>query len=303
MDTLLRGITDDGSVRVVTAITTALVREACRRQRATGVRAVALGRAATAGCLLSTLAKNDQERVRIQLDGGGPVGRVIVDARSNGRVRACFERQAGDVATDPLTVEDGRTRIRAAVGDQGSVVVTRDLGLENQYQGAVEMSSGEIDDDLQTYLDRSEQLPSALRCAVLLDAHGDVLRAGGVLCQTLPSDDAAPGSTKIGEIRETLGHGALQTVLRHERTPAELAAYAVGGARVVAMGTRELVYHCPCGEGTAMRVLSTLGPDDLEALALEQDETEVSCHFCGNRYVVAAPRLRELATLLRRGSS
>jgi molecular chaperone Hsp33 len=302
VDTLLRGISGDASVRVVTAITTQLVREACRRQRATGVRAVALGRAATAGCLLSTLAKNDQERVRIQLDGQGPVGRVIVDSRSNGRIRACFERApASSPASEPepLTLADGRATIGSAVGRDGLVVVTRDLGLENQYQGAVEMRSGEIDEDLQAYLDRSEQLPSALTCAVLLDVHGDVLRAGGVLCQTLPGSDPAV----IETIRETLGHGSLRAVLQHERTPRELARFAIGGAKVEVMGKRTLVYHCPCGDGTAMRVLSTLGPDDLEALALEREQTEVSCHFCGNCYVVAAPQLRELARVLRRGMS
>lgn len=299
MDTLLRGITEDGSVRVVTAITTALVREACRRQEAHGVRAIALGRAATAGCLLSTLAKNDQERVRIQLEGGGPIGRLIVDSRSNGRVRACFERAPAEAAPEPFALGDGRATIGDAVGRAGMVVVTRDLGLENQYQGAVEVSTGEVDEDLQTYLDRSEQLPSALTCAVLLDAHGDVLRAGGVLCQTLPGGDPSV----IEGIRETLAHGSLRTVLQHERSPRELAGFAVRGAHVEAMGTRALAYHCPCGEGTAMRVLSTLGPDDLEALAGEQEQTEVRCHFCGNRYLVDAPRLRELATALRRGMS
>jgi molecular chaperone Hsp33 len=299
MDSLLRGIREDGSVRVVTATTTELVREACRRQEARGVRAVALGRAATAGCLLSTLAKNDQERVRIQLEGGGPIGRVIVDSRSNGRVRACFERAPADAEPEPFALADGRPSIAAAVGRAGMVVVTRDLGLENQYQGAVDITSGEIDEDLQSYLDRSEQLPSALTCDVVLDAHGRVLRAGGVLCQTLPGNDPA----EIERIRETMGHGALHAVLQHDRTPRELASFAVGGSRVEAMGTRALVYHCPCGEATAIRVLSTLGADDLEALAGEQDETEVRCHFCGNRYVVDAPRLRELATTLRRGMS
>jgi molecular chaperone Hsp33 len=299
MDSLLRGTGGDHSVRVLTAITTDLVREACRRQGVQGIEAIVLGRAATAGCLLSTMAKGDQERVRIQLDGGGPVGRVIVDSRSNGRIRACFERPDEGQGIEHLEVDDGRATVGDAVGRAGLLVVTRDLGLESQYQGTVSVTSGEVDTDLEHYLERSEQLPSALTCAVVLDARGDVLRAGGALCQSLPDGDPA----SIDAVRETFAHGTLRALLNKERSPEELAAYALQGAPVETMGTRSLVYHCPCGEGTALKVLSTLGADDLEKLADEQDETEVRCHFCGSAYRVEASRLRELAVVIRRGQS
>jgi molecular chaperone Hsp33 len=285
----------DRSVRVVTAVTTELVREACRRQEAAGVEAVVLGRAATAGCLFSTLAKSEKERVRIQLDGGGPVGRVIVDAHGNGEVRACLERRLDPDRAEAVELDDGRTRISTAVGRQGSVVVTRDLGLESQYQGSVEVVSGEVDQDLEHYLLVSEQLPSALTCAIVLDARGDVLRAGGVLCQSLPE---TPTETIEG-IRETFAHGSLLSLLHKRRSPEELAGYALDGGEYEAMGVRSLRYHCPCGRNTALRVLSTLGASDLDKLAGEQERTEVRCHFCGDVYVLDAEALHELASKIR----
>ena len=294
MDTLLRGTSSDHAVRVVSAITTDLVREACRRQEVRGVEAIALGRAATAGCLFSTLAKSDRERVRIQLDGGGPSGRLIVDSRSNGKVRACFDRPTR-ASGEEVVLDDGRARVAPVVGQHGSVVVTRDLGLESQYQGMVALVSGEVDADLEHYLGRSEQLPSALTCAVVLDSRGGVLRAGGVLCQSLPESDP----TRIQDIRETFAHGSLRALLGNPRSPQDLAGYALAGGEVETMGIRALVYHCPCGERTAMRVLSTLGADDLDSLAEEQEHTEVTCHFCGSTYVVDAARLRELAASIR----
>jgi len=50
-------------------------------------------------------------------------------------------------------------------------------------------------------------------------------------------------------------------------------------------------------------VLATLGASDLEALADEQEQTEVRCNFCGQATMVAAPEVRRLAARLRRAQS
>ena len=73
-DALLRAINEPETIRVVAAITTEAAREACRRQQARGIAAVAIARALTVGAMLATLGKGERERVRIQLQGGGPVG-------------------------------------------------------------------------------------------------------------------------------------------------------------------------------------------------------------------------------------
>lgn len=65
MDALLRAINEPETVRVVAAVTTESSREACRRQGATGVNAVVVARAITAGALLATVAKGERERVRV----------------------------------------------------------------------------------------------------------------------------------------------------------------------------------------------------------------------------------------------
>ncbi len=99
MDAILRAINEPETIRVVAAITSEAVREACRRQRARGIAAVAIGRGLTAGVLLATLAKQDKERLRIQLAGDGPAGNLLIDAHGDGRVRACLEHEVeGDEA-------------------------------------------------------------------------------------------------------------------------------------------------------------------------------------------------------------
>jgi molecular chaperone Hsp33 len=300
MDTLLRAINEPETIRVVAATTTEAAREACRRQEARGVAAIVIGRALTSGALLATLVKGQRERVRIQLGGVGPVGQVIIDAHGDGRVRACVERPLRDEPFGGAPAIGQRPSTALAVGTRGHVVVTRDLGLATPYQGTVELRSGEVDEDLEHYLDASEQLPSTLRTEVVLDQHGEILRAAGILAQSFPGSDPE----LIAAVRERLAGDALRTVIgAHERSVAELVGLALGGASFRSMLEHPVTFHCPCGPERALSVLATLGANDLEALADEQEQTEVRCNFCGQATMIDAPELRKLAARLRRGQS
>jgi molecular chaperone Hsp33 len=255
-----------------------------------------LGRALTAGCLLATLTKNDDERVRIQLRGVGPAGALLVDARSDGTVRGCLERRVGASAVER---EGGRISIANLVGRGGQIVVTRDIGLEQEYQGVVEVVAGEIDVDLERYLTVSEQLPSVLVCEVMLDARGEVLRAAGVLCQTFPGADGRG----LDRIRSTVLGGGLGDLLLHERTATDIAGFALLGNAFSVMESRTLEFKCRCDRDRALSVLSTLGADDVAALADEQSETEVKCSYCNHAYVLTSDDLRDLAQRLREARS
>ena len=295
MDTLLRAINEPETIRVIAATTTESVREACRRQGATHVSAIAIGRALTSGALLATLAKTERERVRVQLSGSGPVGQVVIDAHGDGRVRACLRQvlPAKHLANRMLD-EVPRPSTSVAVGLRGTLTVTRDLGLATPYQGSVELDNGEIDDDLQHYLITSEQLPSALRTAIVLDSEGQVLRAAGVLAQSFPGSDPADIDavrTRLVDLRAEL--------VGHARTPAELIGLALDGHPARHMAERNVEFHCPCGPQRALSVLATLGPTDLEALAKEREQTEVTCNFCGLVTPVAAAEIEALAKHLR----
>ncbi len=300
MDLLLRAITADASLRVVAAVTTDLVVEACRRHELRGVEAVVLGRALTAGCLLTTLTKSSGERLRVDLRTDGLLGGLLLDARGDGSVRGCLRRALGDHPVRRLVeAESGRHTLSPLLGSHGALTVTRDLGLENTYQGTVDVVAGEVDLDLEHYLNASEQIPSLLRCDVVLDGLGGVERAAGVLCQTFPG-----GDPEVFEpIRAALAGDALSAWLLAPRTPHEVAGFALGDVELEEMGTQPLEFRCQCDASVARGVVSTLGAEDIEALALERDETEVRCAFCGERYILRPPDLRALAAELRRHRS
>ncbi len=292
MDRLLRGLDADKAIRVVAAVTTELVREAAQRHGLRGAAAVLLGRGLTAGCLLATLTKRDDERVRIAMHGDGPLGRLLVDARGDGRVRGCFLSERATkvhVRTGP-----GRARLGVMVGS-GQITVTRDLGLENTYQGVVELRSGEIDEDLERYLSNSEQLPSVLCCHVTTGPDGEVVRAAGVLGQTFPGSDPE----RLDRLREAVGGEGLADVLGQERTAEALMGFALGGAEFHAMEATALQFACECGRQRALAVVSTLGAEDIDALADERGGTDVRCNYCGDSYALDEADLRDLAAQLR----
>ena len=97
-DEIIRCVIADLPVRVVAALTTGAVREAVRRHEAGTAGAIALGRGLTAGLLLASLTKDD-EQVTLQVLGDGPLGGVTVDANGTGTARAYVKHPgAGSIA-------------------------------------------------------------------------------------------------------------------------------------------------------------------------------------------------------------
>lgn len=299
MDQLQRAIKTDFSLRVIAAVTTGLVAEASARHALRGVEVVALGRALTAACLLTTLTKHESERLRVEFRSSGPLRGLLVDARGDGSVRGCLQRHLGSDEHATLSAGAGRLVVAPALGSHGTLIITRDVGLEQRYQGSVEIVSGEVDRDLEHYLNTSEQLPSVLACEVVLDHQGNVARAAGLLCQTFPGGD----TSDLDALRATLAAGNLVDLLRQDRSPADIIGFALAGEPFDDMGSSPLQFRCNCGPERARSVVSTLGAEDIEVLASEQQQTEIRCEFCGLVYVLTTEDLRALAADIRRERS
>jgi len=285
-DRIMRSLIEGGRARVVVATATHAVREMVLRHQTLGVPAVALGRGALAGLLLATLTK-DEEQVTLQVLGNGSLGGVTVDARSSGRVRGFVKRPTA-VTWDPELASTPRLAIGDAVGKQGVVNVTRDLGLAQNYSGQVVLSTGEIDEDVEHYLTTSEQIDSVLRCETLVDRDGKVTAAAGLLVQTLPQ---ARGAAVVEFLRDTLRGPALSSVLISALAtdafdPESIARAALGQCAddMQVLDLREVRFFCPCTRERAESTLGMLRPEDLKEMILETNEAEVTCNFCGQQY-------------------
>ena len=281
---------------MVAVTATAAVAEMARRHATLGLPAVALGRAAVAGLLLATLTKNE-EQVTLQVLGDGPLGGVTVDARSSGRVRGFVKRPLA-LVWDPGLTARSRLTLGPAIGRQGVVAVTRDLGLAQNYSGQVALLSGEIDEEVERYLNTSEQIDSLLRCDTLVDGNGRVAAAAGLLVQTLPQ---AHGAAVVEFARQVLAGPVFSSMLKSalgegKLEPEALARAALGqcadGLQV--LDVRDVTFFCPCSRERAEATLGMLRPEDLQQMILADNQAEVTCDFCGAQYRFSDAEVEQL---------
>jgi molecular chaperone Hsp33 len=289
-DEILRCLLENGRARVVAVTTTLTMREIARRHNARGVAAVALGRAVTAALTLATLTK-DEEQVTLQILGDGPLGGITVDARSSGRVRG-YLKHPGAVPWVG-TSEPGRLSLAQAVGTKGVVSVIRDLGLAQNYARQTTLRSGEIDADVESYLMKSEQIDSVLRCDTLVDREGEVVASAGLLVQTLPQ---AQGAALVEFIRQTLDGRRLSQVLREASGALDaesLARRLLGpvSETLQTLDRRPAIFSCACSRARVAATLEMLHEEDLQAMILEDNQAFVTCNFCGEHYVFSESEL------------
>lgn len=288
-DQLLRATAGGGRIRAVAISSSVLAEEARRRHDLTPTAAAALSKAMT-GTLLLCATLRKEGRLNLRVAGGGPLKGILVDASTDGTVRG----YVGDAGLDLPPKADGALDVGGAVGREGTLTVTYDLGLR-PYTGTVALVSGELAEDLTAYLAHSEQIPSALSLGVFIE-QGRVASAGGLLVQLLPG-----AGDEIAE-RVEAAMGALPPWSQLVKEGLSLQAIlerALDGFSVTPLGEpAPLRFACPCSMARAEGILSMLGVDDLRRLQADEGQAEVRCHFCSERYEVSGDRLLALADAL-----
>ena len=291
-DRYIRALCTNGGIRAIACSTTELSRRVCRLQQSSPTVSVALGRGLAAGALMGALLKPGQ-RVALKFEGNGPMGKMIIEADSDGAVRGC----AGTPAAEAEPVE-GRWNVAGVLGRAGFLTVTRDLGLGGEpYRGMVQLCSSEIGDDLAYYLTDSEQTPSAVGLGVQLDSSGEIEAAGGFLVQTLPGADEG----ELERILERLGQmPPLSGLLR--RGGADLLLKELfEGIPYTLLEERELEFRCSCSRQRVEQALLSLGADELREMRETDRGAEVSCEFCRQGYRFSGEELSGLADQLTAG--
>ncbi|MEL6136185.1 MAG: Hsp33 family molecular chaperone HslO [Cyanobacteria bacterium J06628_6] len=293
-DQLIRATAADGSIRVVGAITTELVEDARTRHNLSYVATAALGRATTAGLLLASSMKQAQARVNLRVKGSGPIGGMLVDAGLNGIVRGYADNPQVDI---PLNLH-GKLDVGGAVGQDGYLHVTRDLGYGQPYSSTVELVTGEIGDDVTQYLATSEQTPSALALGVLVNPDG-VEAAGGLLLQVLPK--AARDEALVSKLESRLSTlTGFTPLLQAGKTLPEIFEDLVGDMGLhIFPDSQPLRFHCPCTRERMLGALKMLGEEELRDMIETDGGAEATCHFCNTVYHTDSQGLERIIQEMR----
>lgn len=274
-DRLVRGTALDGRVRAFAVRTTALVDELRRRHDTYPTATAALGRTVTAAAMMGAMLKG-QEKLAVMVKGNGPIGQITAESNAFGEVRGYVTNPHVHLPSNSL----GKLDVAGAVGTEGFIDISKDLGMKEPYRGSVPIISGELGDDFTYYFAVSEQTPAAVGLGVLVETDNSVRVAGGFIVQLLPG----LADEEITEIERAVGSLPSVTALLEEGLePEEMLRYLLPDA--VIMDELDIKFVCQCSRERVEQTLVSLGEKELERLIEEDDQAEVVCHFCNEAYV------------------
>ena len=187
--------------------------------------------------------------------------------------------------------KDGKLNVGGAVGRDGMVTVSRDIGLKEPYIGSTELVSGEIAEDITAYLTESEQVPSACALGVLVDTDRSIKAAGGFIVQLMPGADEA----LIGKLEENIFLMDQLTTILDEDGPEAVFEQVLKGLEHHIVGEKEIEYRCYCSHERVKDALRSIGREELGHIAAEGKDISVSCQFCDRVYSFTPAEIRELA--------
>lgn len=286
-DYLVKALAFDGEVRAYAVRSTETVGEGQRRHHTWPTASAALGRSLTATAMLGAMLKGDQ-KLTVKIDGGGPIGLILVDGNAKGEVRG--------YVTNPQVHfdlnEHGKLDVKRAVGTEGTLSVVKDIGMRDYFTGQVPIVSGELGEDFTYYLFNSEQVPSSVGVGVLVNPDNSILAAGGFIIQLMPG---AKDET-ITKIEQRLSEiPPISKLIEKGLTPEELLEEICGKDNVKIIENMPISFTCTCSKERFSNAIISLGQAEIEDIINTDGQAEAECHFCNEKYLF---RKDELETLL-----
>lgn len=283
-DQLVKAMALEGRVRYYIVRTTDLVQDAADRFSLPNAAADVLGRVLSVASIMGAMLKSEKEMLTINILGTGPLGSIVVDAYPSGNVR-------GFVANPELSEGASSLSAGALIGLPGTLTITKDLSMEENWSGTVELQNGEIGQDFAYYFTLSEQTPSAVSVGVRLDENHMVRAAGALVLQMLP--DAT--DTDISICEHVLSGLKTMTTLIEDYEDASLAQLArdlFDDAEV--LEEKPIAFNCSCSREKTEGLLRTLPKDQLQEMIDEDEGAEVTCHFCNEKYTFSRDDLKKI---------
>lgn len=286
-DYLIKALAFDGNIRAFAVRTTNMVGEAQRRQDTWPTASAALGRSMTAATMMASMLKGEKNKITVKIEGGGPIGAIIVDANAKGGTR-------GYVSNPHVHFDlnkHGKLDVARAVGKNGYLYVVKDLGLRDNFTGQVPLVSGELGEDFTYYFVASEQVPSAVGVGVLVNPDNTILASGGFLIQVMPGAD----DDTITFIEERVSKvPPISKLIEKGLTPEEILYELLGKEDVKIIDKTPVQFECQCSREKLASALISLGQEEIQAIIDEDGQAEAHCHFCNEKYLFNKEDLEQL---------
>jgi molecular chaperone Hsp33 len=228
-----------------------------------------------------------EEKLTIKVEGGGPLGVILVDSNAKGEVRGYVSNPQTHFDLN----EQGKLDVRRAVGTDGMLSVVKDLGLRDHFTGQVPLVSGELGEDFTYYLVTSEQVPSSVGVGVLVNPDNTILAAGGFIVQLMPGCDDGT-ITQIEERLKTIP--PISKLISKGLKPEEILEEVLGKGNIKVLETMPVQFKCQCSRERISNALVSLGKEEIDDIIETEGHAEAQCHFCNEKYQFSREELEEL---------
>ena len=284
MATLIRGITSDGSARIMAIEGKDIVSRASEIHGTAPTATAALGRTLLGSSMMASLMSEPNAKFTMCFKGDGPLGTILCTADYFGNVKGYIQNPNVDL---PLRA-DNKLNVGGGVG-RGIMQVIRDTGGKEPYIGLSNIVTGEIAEDIASYYVNSEQIPTLCALGVLVDVDYSIKAAGGIIVQLLPFADESlaekleKNAMKARTVVDLLCDGGIEALIGE----------FLDGIDYDVFDCTEVGYVCDCSRERCEKVLLSLGEDDYAEI-LKEAETEINCQFCEKKYVFTSDELRKI---------
>lgn len=286
MGEIVRAIAGDGFIKISAIEARDIVERARQIHKLSPTASAALGRTLCGTSMLGELLKEDDASVTVRINGGGPLGTVMAVSDCDGNVRGYAENPYVEL---PLR-GDGKLDVGGAVGKDGLLTVSRDLGLKEPYVGSTPLVTGEIAEDFTSYFAASEQVGAACGLGVLVDTDLSIRAAGGFIVQLLPG---APEHL-VSKLEDNIFRMDQLTTILDEDGIDEVISQVLKELSPEVLERKRVSYRCYCSRQRVEEALISVGKSELNDMAFQGEDTHVGCQFCDMDYVFAPEDIRTL---------
>jgi molecular chaperone Hsp33 len=285
-DYIVRATAAEAQIRAFACTTRELTERARQAHNTSPVVTAALGRLLSAGCMMGSMLKGDEDILTLQMKGDGPMRGLTVTADSHGNVKGYADVPDVILHAKP----NGKLDVSGALG-RGSLSVIKDMGLKEPYVGQTALQTSEIAEDLTWYFATSEQVPSSVGLGVLMNRDNTVRQAGGFIIQLMPF----ASEEVIGRLEENLSRvTSVTAMLDGGMSPEQMLETVLSGLSPEVNDTLPAAFSCNCSRQKIEKVLLSLGREELQDMIADGKEIEVKCHFCNTGYQFSVEELQTL---------
>ena len=293
MSKMVRAISDMGGVVISAIDSTDIVKRMEEIHKTSAVVSAALGRMLTASQLMASTLKSASDTITLRIKADGPIGLITVACDGQGHCKGYVENNVVEI---PLR-RDGKLDVGSAVGRNGQLYVVKDIGMKEPYVGSIPLESGEIAEDITAYYAYSEQIPTVCALGVLVNPDLSIKCAGGYLLQLLPGATEEEISLVENNIKNI---PSITNFFESGHDVYDIINTVMDGFNPSILDETDVKYQCDCSRERVKKALISIGIKDLEMLRDEEDQIEMGCQYCDDKYYFTKKDLDNIIKSLKK---